>query len=315
MGSVRSATDGALRPAPVRPRPAAGPRVRLGSARAVPPRDRRPGAWAIAGRRDARRALPRPRSSRLGSQRRRSTSRGAYRAVRRRPAAQAARRLAIDRVDVVGGSIGDLWALSLAEHHPARVGRLVLLGGGPIVADVPRAALHPGAGLADRRGHRPPATRAGIGCGPSFATTDTGRASRTGASRTSFIGMAVAAANDTRVDATRARHGSPVVHGPGYRPGIMFEDGRARRGSTQPSLLVYGTADPTGDVEIWRHVHDALPNGSLQLIEGPATSRGSSDATRVAERGRRASWRDRRAIRRPSRRPRPAGRAPRGRRS
>ena len=44
--------------------------------------------------------------------------------------------LDIDRIDVVGGSIGDVWALSLAEHHPDRVGRIVLLGGGPIVSDV-----------------------------------------------------------------------------------------------------------------------------------------------------------------------------------
>ena len=34
-------------------------------------------------------------------------------------------------------SIGDVWALSLAEHHPDRVGRVVLLGGTLLVADVP----------------------------------------------------------------------------------------------------------------------------------------------------------------------------------
>ena len=43
--------------------------------------------------------------------------------------------LEIDRADVVGASIGDLWALQLASRHPARVGRVVLLGGGPIVAE------------------------------------------------------------------------------------------------------------------------------------------------------------------------------------
>ena len=45
--------------------------------------------------------------------------------------------LDIDRVDVVGGSIGDLWALSLAEHHPDRVGRVALLGAGPLAPAVP----------------------------------------------------------------------------------------------------------------------------------------------------------------------------------
>jgi pimeloyl-ACP methyl ester carboxylesterase len=43
--------------------------------------------------------------------------------------------LEIEKADVVGSSIGDLWALRLASRHPARVGRVVLLGGGPIVAD------------------------------------------------------------------------------------------------------------------------------------------------------------------------------------
>src|SRR6266568_3836942 len=43
--------------------------------------------------------------------------------------------LEIEKPDVVGSSIGDLWALRLASRHPARVGRVVLLGGGPIVAE------------------------------------------------------------------------------------------------------------------------------------------------------------------------------------
>ena len=43
--------------------------------------------------------------------------------------------LEIERADVVGASIGDLWALRLASRHPSRVGRIALLGGGPIVAE------------------------------------------------------------------------------------------------------------------------------------------------------------------------------------
>ena len=45
--------------------------------------------------------------------------------------------LEIERTAVVGGSIGDVWALALADRHPTRVHQVVLLGGGPVVADVP----------------------------------------------------------------------------------------------------------------------------------------------------------------------------------
>jgi len=38
-------------------------------------------------------------------------------------------------VHVVGGSIGNVWALRLAALHPSRVGRVVLLGAGPIRSD------------------------------------------------------------------------------------------------------------------------------------------------------------------------------------
>ena len=43
--------------------------------------------------------------------------------------------LGLERAHVVGGSIGNVWALRLAAQHPSRVGRIVLLGGGPIVSE------------------------------------------------------------------------------------------------------------------------------------------------------------------------------------
>jgi pimeloyl-ACP methyl ester carboxylesterase len=44
--------------------------------------------------------------------------------------------LELERVHVVGGSIGNVWVLRLAAQDPSRVGRVVLLGGGPIVSEV-----------------------------------------------------------------------------------------------------------------------------------------------------------------------------------
>jgi pimeloyl-ACP methyl ester carboxylesterase len=58
--------------------------------------------------------------------------------------------LGIDRACLVGGSIGSLWALRLAQAHPSRVDRLVLLGGGPLTAEV-----HPAHPLAAGQAHHP----------------------------------------------------------------------------------------------------------------------------------------------------------------
>ena len=49
--------------------------------------------------------------------------------------------LGIERATVIGGSIGDVWALSLAERHPTRVERVVLLGAGPMVAEARRPSF------------------------------------------------------------------------------------------------------------------------------------------------------------------------------
>ena len=65
--------------------------------------------------------------------------------------------LGLGQVDVVGASIGTLFALRLAQRHPEHVGRVILLGAGPIVqqAGVPApirliasplgGIMHPGA--------------------------------------------------------------------------------------------------------------------------------------------------------------------------
>ena len=42
--------------------------------------------------------------------------------------------LELERAHVVGGSIGNVWALRLAAEHPSRIDRIALLGGGPIVS-------------------------------------------------------------------------------------------------------------------------------------------------------------------------------------
>lgn len=158
--------------------------------------------------------------------------------------------LEIDWADVVGASIGDVWALRLASRHPARVGRVVLLGGGPIVAEsgAPGVIRLETSGIEARavaRVHTPSRTpsRASAGAGLAFdRETDSMRNER---------------------DMVRAI----VSWRKGLRPELTFDDAELAA-IQQPTLLVYGTADPVGTVEIWRRVVDLLPRGELQLVDG-----------------------------------------------
>jgi pimeloyl-ACP methyl ester carboxylesterase len=63
------------------------------------------------------------------------------------PQRQILDRLALERVDIVGHSIGANFALRLALHHRERVRRVILLGAGPIVqeAGVPPVIRRPSA--------------------------------------------------------------------------------------------------------------------------------------------------------------------------
>lgn len=193
--------------------------------------------------------------------------------------------LGIDRIDVVGGSIGDVWALSLAEHHPDRVGRIVLLGGGPLVADVPvpgfiRLIRSPIGALIVRLPTSPNRFRSILrqtGHGPSL---DAGRFPD------ELIDWRLALANDT----VSMRHEREMVRSilgrSGWRPGFLFDD-RVLGRIAHPTLMVYGTADPTGSPDLWRRVIGALPHGELELMDGAGHQPWFEDANFVATRVRR----------------------------
>jgi pimeloyl-ACP methyl ester carboxylesterase len=189
--------------------------------------------------------------------------------------------LDIDRVDVVGGSIGDLWALSLAEHHPDRVARVALLGGGPLAPAVPvppfiRVVSSPIGAIIVRLPVSQDRVRSIVrdsGHGPSL---DAGRIPD------AFIAWRVA--NDTQTLAMRHERAMVrrVVDGSAYRPGILFDDD-ALRLIDAPVLHVFGTADKTGDAGIWQALTTTLPNGSLALIQGAGHMPWFDEPTRVAE--------------------------------
>jgi pimeloyl-ACP methyl ester carboxylesterase len=175
--------------------------------------------------------------------------------------------LEIETADVVGASIGDLWALRLASRHPSRVGRIALLGGGPVVAEsgapaIIRLIASPLGAIMVRLPQTPGRVRAIMRQTGHGASLDAGRIPE------EYIRWRVVFERET--DSMRNERGmvrSIVSWRKGLRPGLTFEAAQLAA-IRQPTLMVYGTADPVGTVDLWRRVVDMLPRGELQLIDG-----------------------------------------------
>jgi 2-hydroxy-6-oxonona-2,4-dienedioate hydrolase len=173
-------------------------------------------------------------------------------------------RFALDRADVIGASIGNVWALRLAQHEPERVGRVVMLGGFPI-AEVPvprfiRLLASPLGGLMVRMPTPPGAQRSqleAIGHGPSLAA---GRLGDFVAWRTSFV-------RDTPSMRHERAMVKALIQGPRYRQGVIATNAELAE-VRHPVRMVFGSTDPTGSVELWRQFTGRLPQGELEVLDG-----------------------------------------------
>ena len=188
--------------------------------------------------------------------------------------------LGLERAHVVGASIGNNWALRLAQRHPERVGRVVMLGGGPLVDAVApppfiRLLASPLGRIVVALPQRPKMLRAqlrGLGHGASL---DAGRIPD------EFLDWRMALTRETRSMHSERAMVRAIVSGRSFRPGLTFGDAELA-GIRQPALLVYGTGDPVGGVETWRRFAGALPRGELQLVDGAGHVPWFDDPGRVA---------------------------------
>lgn len=173
--------------------------------------------------------------------------------------------LGLDRAHVVGGSIGNVWALRLAAQHSSQVSRVVLLGGGPMVseAEVPafiRLLASPAGALMVRFPDNPARLRSILRQLGHGASLDAGRIPD------EFIDWRVAAVRETHSMRHEREMVRAIVRGKSYRPGLTFEEAELAT-IRQPTLHVYGTADPIGSAELWTRMAGALPRGELHLVE------------------------------------------------
>jgi pimeloyl-ACP methyl ester carboxylesterase len=174
--------------------------------------------------------------------------------------------LGLERAHVVGGSIGNVWALRLAARDPSRVGRVVLLGGGPIVAGVGvprviRLLASPAGAVMVRLPDKAARVRSILrqsGHGPSL---DAGRIPQ------EFVDWRVALGRETASMRHEREMVRAIVRGNSYRAGVTFADAEVAA-IERPTLHVYGTSDPVGSVEIWKRVANVLPRGELHVVDG-----------------------------------------------
>jgi len=172
--------------------------------------------------------------------------------------------LGVERAHVVGASIGDVWALRLAQKHPARVGRVALLGGGPLVADVPvpriiRLIASPIGAIMVRLPDKPARVKSILREVGHGATLDAGGIPDT------YINWRVALSNATESMRNERDMVRAIVGRRGFRSGLTFtEDELAAIG--QPTLIIYGANDPSAPLAVWERVTDLLPAGQLHVV-------------------------------------------------
>lgn len=203
-----------------------------------------------------------------------------YKGVAADVLAQALDALGLGRVDVVGGSIGNVWALALAARHPSLVDKVVLLGGSPLVPESPvpgfiRMLSSPLGALLVRVGNSPERVRSILRANGHGASLEDGRIPQ------EFVDWRVAVGRDTSSMRNERAMVKTVVRGRTFHPGLTFDDA-ALAAIEAPTLYVYGDKDPVGSVDLWGRVAGALPVGEFHLVPGAGHMPWFDDASGVA---------------------------------
>lgn len=157
--------------------------------------------------------------------------------------------------------------LRLAQRYPNRVGRIVLLGEGPLLDQIPvpkivKLIASPVGALMVRLPTKEKRVREDI-------LRAAGHGGSLDAGRIPDVLVEWRAALGTHTDSMRHERAmvrASVSARSGCRPGLTFRD-EELRAIERPTLLVYGTADRS-PVESWKRFVDLLPSGELRLVQG-----------------------------------------------
>jgi pimeloyl-ACP methyl ester carboxylesterase len=172
--------------------------------------------------------------------------------------------LRVDRAHLVGGSIGNLYALRFAQAHPDRVGGIVLAGSGPLTDAIEpptfiKLLRSPLGQIIIRIPQKPGMVRkqlAGLG-------------HRISLDRGLIPDVLVDLYSSTGRHTEAMRHERDLVRNILDRGGWVdgFTLGTEELGGiTVPTLMIYGNQDPVGRVEIWERFVEILGNGALYTV-------------------------------------------------
>lgn len=174
--------------------------------------------------------------------------------------------LGLERFDVVGASVGNVWALRAAAAMPSRIGRVVLLGGGPMAPEQTpppffKLLVSPIGAVLVRLPQKAARIRSileSLGHGPSLAD---GRISD------AYLDWRVAFDNETPSMRHERSMVRTLIKGGRFVPRLTFSE-TALRAVQQPVLMAWGSSDPIGSAELWRRFVAQLPNGQLEVVDG-----------------------------------------------
>lgn len=172
--------------------------------------------------------------------------------------------LDLDLVHLVGGSIGEMFALRYAIRRPAGVQSLVLLGSGPNVEEVTpptpiRLLRSPFGRIMARLPQRAPMIRQQLkGLGHS-ASLEEGR------QLDGLVRMYEATSRYTDAMHHERSLVRAVLNAGGWEDGFPLDQDDLAK-IPAPTLMVLGSQDPIGSTELWQRFVDALPDARLEII-------------------------------------------------
>ncbi len=172
--------------------------------------------------------------------------------------------LGVGRVHIVGGSIGDLFAIRFAQAHPDRVGGIVLAGGGPLTDAIEpptfiKLLRSPLGQIMIRIPQKPGMVRKQM----------QGLGHKTSLDQGLIPDELIELYSSTARHTNAMRHERDLVKNildrGGFVNGFTLDTDELQTIMT-PTLVVYGSEDPVGNVEIWERFAETLGNGTLHIM-------------------------------------------------
>lgn len=187
--------------------------------------------------------------------------------------------LELERAHVVGASVGNLWAMWFARRTAARVGRIALIGAQPMRGvPVPRFVkllASPLGSVIARMPFTPKMARSQLEAVGHAASLAAGRLD-------GFIAWRASLARETASMRQERSMIQAILANGAWRDGFVPTDSDLASMET-PTLFLFGSEDPTGNVDVWRAVTERLPDGEFRVIEGAGHMAWWDDPVAVGE--------------------------------